>query len=171
MSQLRAFVFALYLVPVVLLCLPAAAVQPDEILADPQLEERARVVSKDLRCLVCQNQSIDDSDAELARDLRLLVRERIQAGDTNTQVTDYVVSRYGDFVLLKPPLKASTIVLWVGPAVAFIVGMIALILFFRRRYQVTASSTQPQTNMATMTTMTALSEDDRKRLDKLMGDS
>jgi cytochrome c-type biogenesis protein CcmH len=150
---------------------PSFAVNPSEVLKDPALETRARDVSQNLRCLVCQNQSIDDSDAELARDLRLLVRERIQAGDTNTQVTDYVVSRYGDFVLLKPPFKASTIVLWVGPAVAFIAGMIALILFFRPRYQVTASSTQPQTNMTTMTTMTALSEDDRKRLDKLMGNS
>lgn len=85
----------------------AGAVEPTEVLADPVLEARARTISKELRCLVCQNQSIDDSDAELARDLRILVRERLVTGDTDSQVVDYVVSRYGDFVLLKPPLKSK----------------------------------------------------------------
>ena len=93
----------------------AFAVRPDEILSDPQLEARARVIGQELRCLVCQNQSIDDSDADLAHDLRLLVRQRLQAGDSDAQVKAYIVARYGDFVLLNPPFKASTYVLWLGP--------------------------------------------------------
>jgi cytochrome c-type biogenesis protein CcmH len=113
--------------------IPAHAVNPDEMLADPKLEARAREISKDLRCLVCQNQSIDDSDAGLAKDLRVLVRERLTAGDTNSQVIDYVVDRYGDFVLLKPPVKKSTLVLWIGPGVVAALGILAMILFFRRR--------------------------------------
>ena len=113
--------------------LAALAVDPDEILKNPDLEKRARIVSKGLRCVVCQNQSIDDSDARLARDLRILVRERIIAGDTNNQVIDYVVSRYGDFVLLRPPVKGSTFVLWFGPLVITLIGLIGLILFFRRQ--------------------------------------
>jgi cytochrome c-type biogenesis protein CcmH len=102
---------------------PCRAVEPDEILPDPALEQRARDISTGLRCLVCQNQSIDDSHAPLARDLRLLVRERLRAGDTNTQVTDYVVQRYGDFVLLKPPLRADTLILWLAPLLVLIAGI------------------------------------------------
>jgi len=94
---------------------PVLAVNPDEILADPVLEGRAREISKGLRCLVCQNQSIDDSDAGLAKDLRVLVRERLTAGDNDDQVVEFVVARYGDFVLLKPPFMASTLALWLGP--------------------------------------------------------
>lgn len=94
---------------------PAAAVEPGEILADPVLETRARQLSAKLRCLVCQNQSIDDSNAPLAKDLRLLVRERLQAGDSDQAAMSYVVARYGDFVLLSPPFKASTILLWIAP--------------------------------------------------------
>lgn len=101
----------------------AQAVQPDEILADPKLEKRARVISKELRCLVCQNQSIDDSNAPLARDLRLLVRERLKDGDTNSEVLDFVVSRYGEFVLLKPPLGWHTLLLWLTPALAMAAGL------------------------------------------------
>src|SRR5215475_9445743 len=88
------------------------AVQPDEILPDPALEARARALSRDLRCMVCQNQSIDDSDAPLARDLRILVRERLTAGDSDTQVIDFLVARYGEFVLLKPRLAGHTLILW-----------------------------------------------------------
>lgn len=117
----------------ILLAVPAFAVQPDEILDDPALEARARVVGKDLRCLVCQNQSIDDSDADLARDLRVLVRERIVAGDSNQEVIDYVVSRYGDFVLLNPPLKLKTYALWFGPGIIIAFGLFAVFIFFRRR--------------------------------------
>lgn len=112
---------------------PAHAVQPDEILDDPKLEARAREVGKELRCLVCQNQSIDDSDADLARDLRVLVRERIVAGDSNQEVIDYVVSRYGDFVLLNPPFKLKTYALWFGPVVLIVFGVFAVFVFFRRR--------------------------------------
>ncbi|MEX2650610.1 MAG: cytochrome c-type biogenesis protein [Alphaproteobacteria bacterium] len=93
----------------------AFAVKPDEVLADPALEARARAISRDLRCLVCQNQSIDDSDADLAHDLRLLVRERLTAGDSDDQAIDYIVERYGDYVLLDPPFKARTWALWLGP--------------------------------------------------------
>lgn len=135
----------------------ASAVEPDERLEDPALEERAREISKDLRCLVCQNQSIDDSDAPLARDLRLLVRERLVAGDTNEGVIDYVVSRYGDFVLLKPPFRGSTYALWLGPVAILALGGGAMVMFFRRR---TAAPAAPQ----------ALDEDEQKRLDALLGD-
>ena len=109
------------------------AVQPDEMLADPAMEARARDVSRELRCVVCQNESIDESNAELAHDLRVLVRERIAAGDSNRQVIDYVVSRYGDFVLLRPPLKAETWALWFGPAVVLAIGILVLAIYLRRR--------------------------------------
>ncbi len=108
------------------------AVQPDEILSDPVLEARARVLSKELRCMVCQNQSIDDSDAPLARDLRLLVRERLQAGDSDRQVIDFLVARYGEFVLLKPRFSLRTALLWLGPAIFLVIGALALVLISRR---------------------------------------
>ena len=101
---------------------PAFAVQPDEVLKDPAMEARAREISKELRCLVCQNQSIDDSNAPLARDLRVLVRERLVAGDDNTDVLGYITARYGDYVLLRPPFKASTYVLWIGPVIILLLG-------------------------------------------------
>ena len=112
---------------------PVLAVNPDEVLSDPALEARARGLSANLRCMVCQNQSIDDSNAELARDLRVLVRERIVKGDTDEQVINYVVSRYGEFVLLKPRLSARTLVLWGAPATLFVLGLGVLIIFARRR--------------------------------------
>ncbi|MBD9371543.1 cytochrome c-type biogenesis protein CcmH [Rhizobium sp. ARZ01] len=112
---------------------PALAVNPDEVLPDPALEARARALSAELRCMVCQNQSIDDSNAELARDLRLLVRERIASGDSDEAVIEYVVSRYGEFVLLKPRLKPETLLLWGAPAILFLGGAIAMALFVRRR--------------------------------------
>lgn len=111
----------------------AHAVQPDEMLADPALEERARLISAGLRCLVCQNQSIDDSDAELARDLRILVRERLKAGDSNEQVIDYVVSRYGEFVLLRPRVNVRNALLWATPAVLLVGGGIFVYLAGRGR--------------------------------------
>jgi cytochrome c-type biogenesis protein CcmH len=109
---------------------PAASLEPDEILADPALESRARSLSAGFRCLVCQNQSIDDSDAPLARDLRLLIRERLQAGDSDAQVRGFVVSRYGDFVLLKPPFNAKTLLLWLSPFLLLLAG--ALFIATRR---------------------------------------
>ena len=111
----------------------AVAVQPDEVLRDPAQEQRARELSRELRCMVCQNQSIDDSEAPLARDLRLLVRERIVAGDSNTQVMDFLVARYGEFVLLKPRLDSHTLLLWSLAPLLLIGGGIALWRVNRRR--------------------------------------
>jgi cytochrome c-type biogenesis protein CcmH len=110
----------------------AFAVQPDEILSDPMLEARARVLSKELRCMVCQNQSIDDSDAPLAKDLRVLVRERLTAGDSDRQVIEFLVARYGEFVLLKPRLSWHTALLWLAPAGVLVIGAFALVLLSRR---------------------------------------
>ncbi len=113
---------------------PAAyAVQPDEIMTDPAKEARARELSRELRCMVCQNQSIDDSDAPLARDLRLLVRERIAGGDSDNQVIDFLVARYGEFVLLKPRLSPHTLLLWLLPPLALAGGGLALWFYSRRR--------------------------------------
>jgi cytochrome c-type biogenesis protein CcmH len=109
------------------------AVQPEEMLKDPKLEARARELSRELRCMVCQNQSIDESEAPLARDLRLLVRERLTKGDTNQQVLDFLVSRYGEFVLLKPPLESRTLILWARPPTALLAGAIGLFFAMRRR--------------------------------------
>jgi len=105
---------------------PLHAVQVDEILPDPALEARARDISHDLRCMVCQNQSIDDSEAPLARDLRLLVRERLKAGDSDTQVVDYLVARYGEFVLLRPRMSWHTAILWGAPSAILIIGLFAI---------------------------------------------
>ncbi len=116
-----------------LAAVPAFAVNPDEVLSDPALEARARALSTQLRCMVCQNQSIDDSNAELARDLRLLVRERLQNGDSDSAVIDYVVSRYGEFVLLNPRLRGETLLLWGAPIVLFLAAAGAMALFVRRR--------------------------------------
>ena len=139
-----------------LTALPAFAVNPDEVLADPALEARARALSAQLRCMVCQNQSIDDSNAELARDLRLLVRERLKNGDSDQAVIDYVVSRYGEFVLLNPRLRGETLLLWGAPIVLFLAGATAMILFVRRR------GGKP--------TGTPLSEGEKAELERLMSE-
>ena len=110
----------------------AMAVEPDEVLSDAALEARARALSKELRCMVCQNQSIDDSEAPLARDLRILVRERLQAGDSDGQVIDFLVARYGEFVLLRPRFSWHTAVLWLGPAALLLVGGCAVLVLARR---------------------------------------
>ena len=138
---------------------PAAlALQPDEILKDPALEARAREISKELRCLVCQNQSIDDSDATLARDLRILVRDRLTAGDTDTETVDFIVERYGDFVLLRPPFKNSTLILWIGPGVIFLIGIIGVTMWHRRRRVAVAAPVAP------------LTADERARVDALLAE-
>jgi cytochrome c-type biogenesis protein CcmH len=136
---------------------PAFAVQPDEVLPDPALETRARGLSRELRCMVCQNQSIDDSDAPLARDLRLLVRERLKAGDSNTQVLDFLTARYGQFVLLKPRFGWDTALLWGAPVVVLLAGGLALIMALRRRRDTPILATAP------------LTDDERRRLDELAG--
>jgi cytochrome c-type biogenesis protein CcmH len=119
---------------------PAAAVEPDEVLSDPALEARARALSRELRCMVCQNQSIDDSDAPLARDLRLLVRERLQAGDSDKGVLDFLVARYGEFVLLKPRLAWHTAALWAAPLAVLLAGIGAIVLALRRRQTLAVES-------------------------------
>ena len=123
----------------------AVAVQPEEVLSDAALEKRARELSVGLRCLVCQNQSIDDSDAPLAKDLRLLVRERLVAGDSNEQVIDYVVARYGDFVLLKPPMNLHTLLLWMAPLFALVAAFAIVMRGMRARPSITAAATSPLT--------------------------
>ncbi|NIX76915.1 cytochrome c-type biogenesis protein [Microvirga terricola] len=127
------FVFAL--IGVLLVASPVFAVQPDEVLKDPALEQRARDISSGLRCLVCQNQSIDDSDATLAKDLRLLVRERLSAGDTDDQVRGFLVQRYGEFVLLKPTFGTHTLLLWLTPALVLVLGGLGAYAALRRRPQ------------------------------------
>src|SRR4051794_29574070 len=131
---------------------PAHAVRPDEMLADPALETRARDIGQELRCLVCRNQSIDDSDADLAHDLRVLVRERLKAGDTDDQVIGYIRSRYGDFVLLQPPFKLGTVLLWIGPALILLLGAFGIARFYRARAR------QPGAETA------VLSADEQRRL-------
>jgi cytochrome c-type biogenesis protein CcmH len=133
---------------------PAAfAVQPGEMLADPVLEKRARAISAELRCLVCQNQSIDDSDAPLAGDLRRLVRERLTAHDSDPQVLDYIVARYGEFVLLKPRFEVSTLLLWLTPVLALLAG---LALVYRATKAAAPSAAAP------------LSDDERRKLDEIL---
>ena len=136
---------------------PALAVAPDEILDDPALEARARALSAHLRCMVCQNQSIDDSDAPLAKDLRVLLRERLVAGDTDEQVVDYLVDRYGEFVLLKPRFALHNLFLWAAAPVALIAGLIGIFLAVRKRKAAPGTlASRP------------LSEDEKARLDALL---
>jgi len=131
----RPSLFALVLAVAIsfLAALPAYAVQPDEVLPDPALEARARAISEGLRCLVCQNQSIDDSDAPLAKDLRLLVRERLKAGDSDQEIADFIVARYGEFVLLRPRLSPHTLLLWFATPAVFATALFLIWLAYRRR--------------------------------------
>jgi cytochrome c-type biogenesis protein CcmH len=139
LKQILAGIFAL---TVMMGSSAAYAVQPDEIMSDPAKEARARDLSRELRCMVCQNQSIDDSEAPLARDLRLLVRERIAAGDSDAQVIDFLVARYGEFVLLKPRFERHTLLLWLLPPLALAGGGLALWMFGRRRSRSAAAEDQ-----------------------------
>jgi cytochrome c-type biogenesis protein CcmH len=150
---MRSLRFVLLLV-VLLAPTASFAVRPDEMLKNPALEARARTLSEELRCMVCQNQSIDDSEAPLAHDLRVLVRQRLEAGDSDRQVLDYLTARYGDFVLLKPPLKSYTLLLWGLPPLALLAGLGGLILMARRRktvpLQPEALSREEQAKLATL---------------------
>ena len=137
------------------LALPALAVEPSEILKDPALEARAREIGRELRCVVCQNQSIDDSAAEVAHDMRRAVRDRLVAGDTNGQGFDYMVARYGDYVLLKPPFKTGTLLLWLGAPLLLLVAVSAIMLTALRR-----RATAP---------LPPLSAEERERLRSLLG--
>ena len=140
----------------VLTPLTARAVQPDEIMTDPRLEASAHALSAQLRCMVCQNESIDESNADLARDLRLLVRERLQAGDSDDQIRSYLVRRYGDFILLKPPFKPETWLLWGAPFLVLLVG--GCIIFIARRRQ------------KSLVPANLLSEAERAKLNALLGE-
>lgn len=146
---------AFILVAIVVSAVQLHAVEPDEILADPVLEERARALSKDLRCLVCRNENIDDSNATLARDLRLLVRERLVAGDSNDQAKAFIVDRYGEYVLLNPTKSGSTLMLWIAGPAMFVLALGVGLVYLRRR----AHGAQPA----------ALSPDEQARLDELLG--
>jgi cytochrome c-type biogenesis protein CcmH len=127
------FLFAMILFLTALMTAPAYAVRPDEMLPNPALEARAREVGQELRCLVCRNQSIDDSDADLAHDLRVLVRDRIKAGDSNGQVIAFIRARYGDFVLLRPPFETGTLLLWGGPLLIVLLGAFGIHRYYRHR--------------------------------------
>ncbi|MGP0058778.1 MAG: cytochrome c-type biogenesis protein [Beijerinckiaceae bacterium] len=143
------------IVALVLAAATARAVQPDEVLADPALEARARTLSSDLRCMVCQNQSIDDSDAPLARDIRLLIRERIVKGESNDSVRAFLVSRYGDFILLKPPFAPETLLLWLSGPLTLTLGALGIYLAVRRRTREPA----PALSAAEEERLAALSQD------------
>lgn len=153
---LTSLALAMSLATSLALSTPALAVQPDEILADPALEERARDISKDLRCLVCRNENIDDSNAELARDLRLLVRERLVEGDSNEEVIDYVVDRYGEYVLLNPTARGANWILWWAGPIMLVLGLGIGFSFLRRREK------------AVEPVVAALSEEEQARLKEIM---
>ncbi|MFP6728618.1 MAG: cytochrome c-type biogenesis protein [Alphaproteobacteria bacterium] len=152
---MRTFLFALFLA---LTSGPALAIVAGESLDDPVLEARARDIGKGLRCLVCQNQSIDDSNAALAKDLRRLVRERLEAGDSDQAVEDYIVARYGDYVLLKPPFKPITYALWLGPGLMLLIAGWGVVVFLRRQSRRSPVAEAP------------LDDDERRRLDSLLDD-
>ena len=147
--------FLALLALILCLVIPALAVSPDEMLGDPVLEQRARDISAGLRCLVCQNQSIDDSDADLARDLRILVRERLVAGDSNAEVEQYLVDRYGEYVLLNPRLNNHTLILWIAAPVLLVLGLFGLFWTVRR------APSKPRGE--------ALSDEEMRVLDELSG--
>ena len=155
---MRHWLYAMSLAACLLAPAAHAATSPDEILADPVLEARARALSQQLRCLVCQNQSIDDSDADLARDLRQLVRERLVAGDSDAEIIAFLTARYGDFVLLQPPVKPATWGLWFGPLAVLVVAAGGIVVYLRRR--------GPRDQAGA-----PLSADEQARLDALMSEA
>lgn len=143
-----------------MLALPAFAVNPDEILENPVLEKRARDLSSEIRCMKCQNQSIDDLDAELARDLRILVRDRLVAGDSDQEVLDFLVDRFGEFVLLKPKFSLPNLFLWAAPVIALAAGLLLSLRMMRRR----------KVQSVTETTQSKLSRDEHEQLTKILDD-
>jgi len=159
MKAIRYTLFSLLLPLFVLASFEVGAVEPSEILKDPKLEARAREISLNLRCLVCQNQSIDDSHADLAKDLRVLVRERLTKGDTNEQATNYIVDRYGEYVLLNPRMEMHTLILWFGP--------LLLLLLAGGYMYMNVSSRAPAVKKRAK--VTELSGEEQAKLDKLMG--
>lgn len=155
--MLARFAKAALMAAMVMTASPALAVQPDEVLADPVLESRARELSKGLRCLVCRNESIDESHAELARDLRLLVRERLVAGDSDAEALEFIVDRYGEYVLLSPPATGSSLILWYAPVGLAVIGLATAVIYLRRRRPVDEVEAP-----------SALSDSEKARLDALM---
>lgn len=149
---MRAVLAAIFLL---LMAAPSLAVRPDEMLSDPGLEARARAISANLRCLVCQNESIDASDADLAHDIRVIVRERLTAGDTDQQATDFIVARYGEYVLLNPRVEPQTILLWIAAPALLVIGGIAIWLGVRRKRGLQVAATGP------------LSDEERAALEEL----
>jgi cytochrome c-type biogenesis protein CcmH len=153
---MRALLFAVALLLPWLATGMALAVEPDEMLDDPVLEARARALSQEIRCLVCQNEPIDSSNADLARDLRILIRERMVAGDSDDEIKAFLVARYGDYVLLDPPMKLTTYALWFGPALVLMLGALGVYLYFARVRQAPAAAAP-------------LSAEERARLERLLG--
>jgi len=151
---------ALALLIALLVAAPSFAVTPQERLADPALESRARALSQTLRCLVCQNESIDESNADLAHDIRVLLRQRLLAGDSDAQAVQYIVARYGQFVLLRPPVEPATYVLWYGPGALLLVAGLSAVLWLRRRPGAAAGAAVPP-----------LTDAERQRLEHLLGDA
>lgn len=160
LSGLRLGTIAVLLLSLILSAHPLLAVEPDEVLEDPVLEGRARELSKEIRCLVCQNESIDSSNAQLAKDLRIIVRERLVAGDSDQEVYDYLVARYGDYVLLRPPMRPETYFLWFGPAVVFLLGAGGVAFYFMRLRRRAASDAPAP-----------LSAQEERQLAQLLGDT
>lgn len=162
MSRLRLVtcLFLLILAPAVL------AVEPDEILDDPELEARARALSQEIRCVVCQNESIDSSNADIAKDLRILVRERLVAGDSDQQVFDYLVERYGDFVLLRPPFKPATYLLWFGPFLLLFFGLGLVWMYFRGNRAAAPTATAAPLTDAEQARLSALIDEPRQAKDR-----
>lgn len=155
-----------YVLSAFLIASPVHAVQPDEMLKDPAKESRARALSTEIRCLVCQNQSIDDSDASLARDLRLLVRDQIRQGRSDQEIRDFLVERYGAFVLLDPPMQNSTLLLWFGPLIVLLAGVVGLVVYFRgRRATIAAADTLSADDHARIETLLAGRDDDSSQRD------
>ena len=149
----------LVLIGALLVSFAAGAVTPQERLSDPLLEGRARIISSELRCLVCQNESIDESNADLAHDIRILVRERLTAGDTNSQAIQAVVDRYGSFVLLKPPVEPATYILWYGPIAMLGLGLIGILIWLRGRKPAASAAPAP------------LNDQEQAELDRLLSEN
>ncbi len=169
--RMRCLIVSLALALIMLAAMPAQeilrpttarAVEPDEMLKDPKLEARARRLSQELRCLVCQNENIDESNAPLARDLRILLRERLKAGDTDEQAVQFLVDRYGEYVLLRPRFATHTLILWIGPFLVLGIGLVAAAVYLRRRVRAAPEATQAEA---------PLSDEERKRLRELLDHS
>lgn len=159
------------IVLILLFSVNAHAVNPDEVLKDPILEERARNLSKEIRCMVCQNQSIDNSDASVAKDLRLLIRERIVAGDSDAQVLNYLVGRFGEFVLLKPRFSGANLVLWATPILALLFGIYLFVAIIRRSKMLSKIQSGAENNQNPISSEVSLSKKEKSEITKILSES